>query len=123
MRTITAREAAEITGTTVAAIYFSIKKGKLKATKNDKGYLINYEDFKMFLKRRYNRAYSLYEGKPRYDKTKGEYSVTEASEYLKVPAHWLYFLIRGGKMSYSKKGCSYILHIEEIRRIAKNYLA
>jgi len=112
-------QACVINGTGTQALYVAIKKGRLKATKREDSnrYEIRKKDLTDYMKLKYDRADAQFKGEPKYDKRKGEYSIKQAAAYLEVSPNLLYYLMRIGKVSYTKKGCSYVLNIDEIHRI------
>lgn len=114
-------QACVINGTGTQALYIAIKKGRLKAIKREdtNRYQIAKQDLKEYMKKKYDRADATFQGKPKYDKEKGEFSIKQAAELLGESPNYLYYLMRINKIAYKKKGCSYILHIDEIRRVEK----
>jgi excisionase family DNA binding protein len=124
MDLITVKEASQISGTQVQSLYVAIKKGRLKAKRKEfsQRFELARSDLENYLDKKYDRTDSKFEGKLRWDKKKGEFSVSEAANFLGVPTNLLYYFIRSRKMAYMKKGSSYVLHMEELLRVKTNLI-
>lgn len=124
MQIINLKEACEVSGTSKQNLYVAIKKGRIKAWKKEGSNRLELhrDDLERYLKNKFKRSDSRFEGKLRWDKKKGEFSVGQAAEFLGVPANMLYYFLRTGQMAYTKKGCSYVLDLDELLRVKTNLI-
>ena len=111
----TMREVANLSRCTVSAVSALTKKKRLKAYKDEGRWMIRKEDLEYCLKTKYSRQYSMHEGKPKFDKSKGEYSVPESANILKITEQTLYYYLRTRRLPFKKKGASYVLKIEDVK--------
>lgn len=123
MEMLKVAEAAKIMGIQNYSVCHAIRKKKLNGVKNRQGeYLIRRDDIEEYMRSKYDRSHSKFDGKLKFDKEKGEYSLSEGAKYLGVVKNLLYYLARTEKLRYSRKGSSYVVSIEELDRIRKIYL-
>lgn len=97
---------------TKASIYYNIRRGRLVSKKVQGRWTISDKDLQHYLDTKYSRRFSLYEGKPLFDK--GEISVKEASEVLNCSIQHLYYVMRQGKIPFYRKGYTYVLLEKDI---------
>lgn len=125
MKYLSIDQAAAIMHCTRLAVYKAIRKNRLTAHKIWIKYKtgstrfkwhVTKEDLDKYNETRYQRKFSKYKGKPLYDKEKGEYSVKEVSEILKMPREWIYNKIKSKRMDASKKRSAWIINISEVER-------
>jgi len=125
MEWLTVKEAAKISGVTKFAISAAIENNKLKARgfSNPHRWLINPKDLEEYRRNKYSRALSRHNGKLIFDKSKGFYSVSEAAKMLKIPVQKIYYATRIGMLKATRKGVSWVIHIDDIRAYEETYLA
>ena len=116
---LTMREAAKLSKCTISAISASIKKKRLRAKKENDRWYIQKEDLDHYHRTRHSRQYSTYQGKPLYDKTKGEYSAVETAKLLNTNTQMIYYHLRMGRLPYKKRRASYVIQVEDINRLRK----
>lgn len=114
--TYTINEIAKAMGYTRIAIFKAIAGKRLKAHKDGNVWVVTIKDFDEYYKSRYSRKFSTFEGKPRFDKDQGQYSIMEASKIIGCPDQDLYYACRTGKMQSTRKGSSWIIQKDEIDR-------
>lgn len=116
-------KAAKITNRTHQAIYIAIRKGLLEATMIKNLYYVTKDNLIKYQKSLFNRAKSLdIDGNPLYDKSKDEYSISEAAKLLSITKQCAYYFVRENKINYklkkSKSGRNVkIILLDEIKRI------
>jgi hypothetical protein len=123
---MTLTQAAEYMGLTRQAVYIAIKTKKMTGYKKDGMWFVSQKEINGYMGRRYNRTYSTWKnGKPKFDKDKGELCTREVSERLKIPMQKAYYMIRTGRLRSLRKGASYVVLIkdlEEAKKILNNNL-
>ena len=128
MKYLSIDQAADLMHCTRLAIYKAIRKKRLSAHKIWIKYKtgstrfkwhVTQEDLDKYNESRYKRDFSTHEGKPLYDKEKGEYSVNEVAEILKKPREWIYNKIKSKRLVASKKRSSWIISTDEIQKFMK----
>lgn len=112
--TYTIQEIASAMGYTRIGIFKAIYEKRLKAQKHGSEWIVNIKDFDEYYKNRYDRKFSKFEGKPRFDKEQGQYSIIEASKIIGCPEQDLYYACRTGKMQSTRKGSSWVVQKDEI---------
>lgn len=123
MELVTIKEAAELLKVSRETIYAAMRcKRLIPFFREGRNCKICKKDLKEYVKTRWNRSVSMYKGKLKYDKSKGEYSVMEAARYLGVPKGYIYTQLRMHRLKYKKKGCSYVLDLQDIKELEKNAL-
>jgi excisionase family DNA binding protein len=111
---ITINEAGKYLGIGRHAVLNAINSKRLNAYKNERKWAFTLKDLEEYKKRRHDRAFSKVNGEPLYDKSKGEFSIKEASELIPCPIQHLYYAARTNKICTSKKRCSWIVKTEDI---------
>jgi excisionase family DNA binding protein len=106
---MTITEAAKLNRVTRQAIYVAIKLNKLKATKKTTRWSINLSDLEEYKKNKFSRDKSVFDGRPLYDKSKGEYSVKLAAKELKCTPNRIYYLVNKGRINAIKRGSAWII--------------
>ncbi len=97
-----------------AALLSAIKKNRLLAVKEGGRWTFNVNDLDEYKRNKFDRKYSLVNGEPLFDKTKGEYSITEAAKLLPCPVQHLYYACRINRIRTTKKKCAWIIKDEDI---------
>jgi excisionase family DNA binding protein len=107
---LTITEVSNKMGVTRQALYTAIKRNRLKSSKHEsrKRY-IHRNDLEDFLKNRYSRNFSTYNGKLLFDPSKGNYSIKQAAGKLNIPIQKVYYMIRSKKLKYVKHGGAYVI--------------
>lgn len=118
---LTLRQIADLLSVSKQSLVVAIKLGRLKAVKN-KCWRINIEDLKEYYKTKYSRDHFKVDGELVFNKEKGLYSVTDASNILKIHVNKVYYAIYTNKLKADRKRCAYVINIDAIRDYAKNYL-
>ena len=113
---ISMKQAAKLSKCTVGAIFLAIKNKRLKATREGLRWWIQKEDLVSYRKNKYSRMRSIYQGKPLFDKEKGEYSITEAAKELGITVAMAYHYVRCKRFPFTRKGVSYVIQIEDVKR-------
>ena len=106
-------------GVTRSAIYQAIRCNRLTAIKNDLKWFINHEDFQFYKKTKWSRSCSMIDGKPLYDKSKGEHSIKEASEILDCSINHVYYACYTNKIPAKRKKSSWVINTEDIHQYKK----
>lgn len=101
------------------AVYVALISGKMAGTKKDGKWFISRSEVDEYLVRKYNRAYSTIDGKPRFDKKKGELSTREVAEHLNIPMQKAYYLIRSGVLKSFRKQSSYVVLVRDLQEAKK----
>jgi excisionase family DNA binding protein len=125
MEKLTITEAAERQGVTRQAVYVAVKAGRLKASKptaETRKWMIVLGDLEEYTKNKYSRANSKYKGELTFDRSKGEYSVSQAAEFLGVPAQKVYYATRIGILKANRKGAAWVIHIADIQEFQERHL-
>lgn len=112
-------EAAQKHGVSRQGIYVAVKKKRLKAEMKSYRWMVNQADIDEYNRTKHKREFSLDNGKLLFDKKKGLYSVKEAAQYLGKTSQYLYAQLRHRKLFGSRRGFTWIIHIDEIERFKK----
>ena len=108
------REASQHLNVGKAAVMSAIKKNRLPAIKKEGRWTFNTNDLDEYKRNRFDRKLSVVDGKPLYDKTKGEYSVNDAAKLLGCSVQHLYYACRSNKIHTTKKRFTWIIKTEDI---------
>jgi excisionase family DNA binding protein len=122
-KVVSITEAARINNVTRQAIYVAIKQKKLKASKDSTRWTIHLDDLEEYRKNKYSRTKSMYDGELLFDRQKGYYSVSQAADFLKVPAQKIYYATRVGLLKAHRKGAAWVIHVDDIKGYQDNYLS
>jgi len=121
---LTTKEAAKMIRTNRQAIYFAIRKGRLKAKQEGASWKIALTDLQDYIKYRYSREKSTYRtktgtgyGELVYDKDKGLYSPRQVSRMMNIPIMKIYYWLRCGYIPHKKYGSMYILNINDLENL------
>jgi hypothetical protein len=101
------------------AIYQAITTGRLKAKRENGKLMISRKDFQDYLRLRYDRSRSTFEGQPLFDPDKGECSVRQGAKLLRMEPSNLYYYIRMGYIPAKRKGKAYVLHVDDVQELKK----
>ena len=96
------------------AIYIAIKKKRIKAIKNGGRWTINAQDLEEYKLNKFSRKFSTYNGKPLFEKEKGECSAAEAAKILGCSIQHLYYACRTNKITTSKKRATWVINENDI---------
>lgn len=92
------------------AIYVALKNGKIKAEKGDYNiWYIDEEDMREYVKNKYSRKKSMYNGALLYDPKKGEISLKEAAKMLGLTYDITYYYIRTERIKAIRKGAAWVV--------------
>jgi hypothetical protein len=119
---VTVSEAARIKKVTRQAIYLAIREKKLRAYKHDDVWKIFLVDLIEYDRHRYSRERSFLDGERKFDETKGTVSVERASQMIGVPRQKLYYAVRTGMLKAARKGCSWVVKVEDLFRYQEEHL-
>ena len=109
-------ECSEYLQITKVGVLSAIKLNKLKAGKVNGKWAIDQDEADDYKKRKYNRNYSYWDGKPLFDPKKGTYTIKIASETFGIKTQSLYYAIREREIPYERKGQAYILKEKDIMK-------
>ena len=126
MEKLTIAEVAAMQGVTRQAVYIAVKAGRLKASKptaETRKWMIALADVEEYTKNKYSRVNSKYKGELTFDRIKGEYSVSQAAEFLGVATQKLYYATRIGILKATRKGTAWVIHIDDIQEFQERYLS
>ena len=102
----------------------AIKKGRLKTTMTTMGKRrVTLDDIAEYCNNKYSRVNSKYKGELTFDRSKGEFSVSQAAELLGVPKQKIYYAIRTGYLKSIRKGSSWVIHIDDIQEFKEKLIA
>lgn len=120
---LTIAQAAEIHGTTRQALFVAIRNNKLKATKADGfHWSVTIEDLKAYSEGRYSRKNLKHNGELVYPPDQGLISVAEASKILNILPHKIYYAIYKNRIKYTRNGCAYVIHVDDVKDYERNHL-
>lgn len=120
-KVVSITEAAKLNNVTRQAIYVAIKQNKLRATKKTR-WEIDLTDLEEYRKNKYSRAKSMFQGELLFDNDRGYYSVNQVARILTVPAQKIYYALRTGMITSSRKGAAWVIHKEDVERYKDEYL-
>ena len=123
VKVVSITEAARINNVTRQAIYVAIKQKKLKATKDLTRWTIHLDDLEEYRMNKYSRTKSMFDGELLFDNRKGFYSVSQAAQFLNVPAQKVYYATRVGLLKAHRKGAAWVIHSDDIKGYQENYLS
>lgn len=112
-------QSAYILGVSSQAIRVAIKHKKMSAVKQNKRWKISLDQIEEYRRNKYSRKKSMFNGCLLFDKSKGEYSVTEVSELLNCDAQHIYNACRNNKIKTTKKNKSWVIHVDDLLEYAK----
>lgn len=112
-------EAAKFLSVSKQAVRQAIRLKRLQALKKDGRWVFNIEQLNNYKKNRYSRKISKFKGALLFDKSKGEYSVGEASILLGCGVQHLYYACRKGKIKTKKKRSVLVIHIDDVNEYRK----
>lgn len=118
-KTLTITEAAKALSITRQAIHIAIMLERLKAMYEDGHWNIKREDLQEYIKEKYDRKHSKYNGEKLFDMNRGTISLARASELLKEDYNHMYYLVRSGKLRAKRKGKAYVLKIADLNEYSK----
>lgn len=101
------------------AVWKALKKKRIRGEKNGGQWTFTLQDLEEYRMNKFDRKFSTYNGQPLYDKTKGEYSINEASKLLACPVQHLYYAARMKKIQTTKKKCAWVIHENDINEYRK----
>lgn len=116
-KTLNLDEAAQYMKVTRQAVGMAIKQNKLKATLQNGKWRVTEKDLDHYRMNKYVREHSLRDGELLFDPSKGELSVLQTAKLLGYKIQHVYYLIHTGQIRGSKKGCSWVIHKDEAKRI------
>ena len=121
---LTIREAAKMSGVTIFAISAAINNNKLKAQGfcRPHRWLIDPKNLEEYRKNKHSRALSRHNGALIFDKSKGFYSVSEASKMLNVSVQTVYYAARIGILKANRKGAAWVIHIDDIQKFKEKHI-
>jgi excisionase family DNA binding protein len=109
-------EAASRVGVTRQAIYIAIKLNKLKAEKAvTSRWTLLVKDLEEYSQHRYSRDHARLNGVLLFDHSLGLYSVRQAAQLLAVPPQKIYYAIRSGHITATRRGSAWVLHMDAIQ--------
>lgn len=113
-------EAAKFLCVSRQAIRQAIRLKRLRGIKPD-GYhwAFSIDQLNEYKNTHYSRKVSKFNGALLFDKSKGEYSVDEASDLLDCSVQHLYYACRKNKIKTKKKGYAWVIHIDDINEYRK----
>ena len=117
---LTFTEAARQMGITHQGIYIAVRNGKIKKTLRDgkgkgkKKWMIHQDDLLDYQKRKYSRAYKMYNGQLLFDSKKGRYSIRDVALKYGIPLQRIYYLLRSKNLKASKEGKAWVISQENI---------
>lgn len=115
---LTISQAAKKNGVTRQAIFFAIKMKRLNAKKENDSWLIAEKDLDEYTKTRYTRSKSRKHGELIFDKSKGFFSIAEASKFLNKNTNHIYYLVRMGTLKSHRQGSAIVIQDLEIYKYA-----
>jgi excisionase family DNA binding protein len=104
------------------AVFTAIYNKRLKAFKEGKFWRIKKEIADEYVKTKYNRKFSTYNGRLIFDNEKGFYSMQQVANMLGIGYHQLYFAVQMGRIKYQRKGASYVFHMSDIVEFKEKHL-
>ncbi|HXF90940.1 MAG TPA: helix-turn-helix domain-containing protein [Candidatus Nitrosotenuis sp.] len=107
-------DAARCLNVTRQAIHVAIRQKKLRASKEGYQWRIDLKDLQQYEFMRWSRDLSIYDGRPLYDKSEGEYSVKQAAEKLGMPFQHVYYAARLGRIKSFRKGNAIVIKEQDI---------
>lgn len=111
---LTISEAAQAAEVSRQAIYRAIKNERIKGKKINNTWTFTNHEFEEYMKFRYSRQFSTYQGELLFDIEKGEYSVPEAAKKCGVNEQHIYYKLRRGELKGRKKGGAWVLNYEDL---------
>lgn len=120
-KVVSITEAAKINNVTRQAIYVAIKQNKLKATKKTR-WEIDLKDLEEYRNNKYSRTKSMFAGELLFDNGRGYYSVNQVARILNVPAQKIYYALRTGMLTSSRKGAAWVIHSDDINRYREEHI-
>ena len=115
-------QAGKSCGLTRAAIYVAVRLKKLKATKilcqRRRKKVVRWEikedDLLEYNTNKYNRSLTKNkDGSLKFDNEAGYYSPKQLAKLSDISVQRIYYWLRMGYLKYTKKGCSFIVHIDD----------
>ena len=113
---ITITQASQELNVTRQAVFLAIKMQRLVAFKHDHRWLILKSDLNHYVNNKYSRKLSRREGALIFDRKKGQYSINDVSNILKVDQNRVYYLVRLGKIKTSRSGGNIVILHEDLRK-------
>lgn len=107
-------QAAKELQITRAAVYMAITNNRLNAKKDSCGWTITLDDVIKYKNSRYKKECPIIDGKPLFDRSRGEVSIKEASILLKCQVQKLYHACRYKHMKSEKRKCHWIITLYDI---------
>jgi hypothetical protein len=116
---VTISEASILLGISRQAIFFAIKKDRLKARKiHDGSWRIDFDSLDVYQKSKYKRECSArFNGDKVYNEN--ALTVQQAAELLGIPVQDTYYLIRSGIMISDRKSAHHVIKREEVLAVKK----
>jgi len=109
---MTVKQVAEYREVHPQTIYMAIRRGKLKALKKGKHWLLEHLDVYAYEGLLYNRINTRDEkGNRIFDHKKGLYSPVQLANELAISPQRIYYLIRKRMIPFTRKGAAYVLDI------------
>lgn len=107
-------QAGKYLGISRQAVRVAIFSKKLEAVKVSNRWAITTIDLDIYKQNKFKREFCKIDGEPLYDKSKGEYSISEAAEILGCPKQHLYYAVHTNKIKTSRKRKSWIILLNDI---------
>lgn len=114
---LTITQASQMLHITRQGVFVAIKKRGLKATRSGQKWYIHKKDLRDYLKLKYSREKSEFNGEPLFDVEKGYYSVNHLCKLLACDPQAIYYRIRIGRIQAIKKGGAIVVLREEVERV------
>lgn len=113
-------EAAKFLAVSKGAIRQAMKHNRLHPVKpNGRNWAFSIDQLNEYKNNRYSRKVSKFNGSLLFDKSKGEYSVVEASNLLGCDVQHLYYACRERKIRTEKRGYAWVIHIDDVNEYRK----
>lgn len=107
-------EASKYLGVTRQAVRNAITQKRINAMKVEGKWRFSVHDLDDYKNKRYKREFCTFNGEPLYDKSKGEFSITEAAEILGCPKQHLYYAARLNRIKTTRKRKTWIITADDI---------
>ena len=111
---ISVKKAGQLYNVSHLSLWAAIRCGRLKKIVIDGRVFLNRGLIDQYLESKYDREYSLRDGKLLYNREAGRYSPKMCEELFNVPKNHLYHAIYSGKLKATKSGHSYVIDHKDI---------
>lgn len=109
----TIAQAAEQLNISRQAVHFAIRRGRMKCNREKRPIRISKENIDEYNQTLFSRSASKYDGELRHDNSKGFYSPTQLAHLFSVNVQRVYYYIREKKIKATRKGGSWVIHIDD----------